>query len=162
MLTFHRIPSPGGRTGRPPVRHPVQNRGFTLIELMIVVAIVVILAAIAYPSYQSQVEMTRRADAHTVLMQAAQHLERVYSHNGCYNPIVNCAAATATCDGTAEPPCFTIPFTKAPIDGGAIYYLIRVTSLSASAFTLTATPQGAQAGAATMTLDNTGARTNWQ
>ena len=59
--------------------------GFTLIELMVVVAIVAILAAIAYPSYRSQIEKTRRADAKAVLMQAAQYMERLYTENGCYD-----------------------------------------------------------------------------
>ena len=58
--------------------------GFTLIELMIVVVIVAILASIAYPSYQEQVERGRLAEGKAVLTQAATRMERCYSTKGTY------------------------------------------------------------------------------
>lgn len=62
----------------------MKQSGFTLIELMIVVAIVGILAAIAYPSYQSYVERTGRADGQAKLMEIMQAQERFYSQNQTY------------------------------------------------------------------------------
>ena len=56
------------------IHRPTAARGFTLIELMIVVAVVAILASVAYPSYVSQVRKGRRADAETVLLQAEQYI----------------------------------------------------------------------------------------
>lgn len=55
------------------------EKGFTLIELMITVAVVAILATIAYASYQSFVVKTRRSAAQACLMQAAQFMERHYT-----------------------------------------------------------------------------------
>ena len=62
---------------------PVQ-RGFTLIELMVVVAIVAILAAVAFPSYNNHVMKSRRAAAATCLMTQAQFMERYYTTNLTY------------------------------------------------------------------------------
>ena len=59
--------------------------GFTLIELMITVAIVAILAGIALPSYSAYVARARRADARTQLLQAAQFMQRFYAANDRYN-----------------------------------------------------------------------------
>ncbi|MBS7725301.1 type IV pilin protein [Pseudomonas lalucatii] len=61
-----------------------RDEGFTLIELMIVVAVLGILAAIAYPNYTEYMDRARRAEAKTALMEGAQALERYYSVHGSY------------------------------------------------------------------------------
>lgn len=112
--------------------------GFTLIELMIVVAIVALLAAIAYPSYTRYVEKARRATATSALLDAAQRLERCYTQNNTY---AGCPVATGlTADG---------------------FYTVASPTLTATSFTLTAAPQGVQAGSpcGTYSLTNDGTRT---
>lgn len=102
-----------------------RTRGVTLIELIIAVAVVAILAAIAFPSYQEQVRKTRRADGKAELMETAQQLERCYTRFSRYND-GNCGVA--------------LPFNSS--EG---YYVVSATAITASAFTLDATPLGAQA-----------------
>jgi type IV pilus assembly protein PilE len=67
----------------------MQQRGFTLMELMIVVAIVGILASIAIPSYQESVRKSRRAEARSQLLEVAQYLQRFYSQNDSFAVAVN-------------------------------------------------------------------------
>ena len=59
--------------------------GFTLIEVMVVLAIAAILASLAYPAYTSHIVRARRADARAVLMESAQFLERHYAAQGSYD-----------------------------------------------------------------------------
>jgi type IV pilus assembly protein PilE len=71
-------------------------RGFTLIELMVTVAIVAILAAVAYPSYQNQVKRGRRAAAQAHLMDIAQR-QQEYLLDGRGAASLLLRATTATC-----------------------------------------------------------------
>ena len=73
-----------------PASRPARAGGFSLIEIMIVVAITGILAAIAYPSYGEYVKQTRRADAHFSLLAARQGMERCRSTTYTYE---NCSIA---------------------------------------------------------------------
>jgi type IV pilus assembly protein PilE len=131
-------------------------RGFTLIELLIVVAIIGILAAIAYPGYQEQIRKSRRADAQAVLFELAQLMERRYTENGTYlesdDSVPNLGAGGIFPD-------------KSPIDGGELYYRLEIDddgadSTTADTYLLRATPQGSQASDACgkLTLDNLGGK----
>ena len=112
-------------------------RGFTLIELMITVAILGIILAIALPSYSAYIRKSRRADAMASLSQAQTNLERCYAANFTY----------------AEPPCAAPPAASSK----GYYAIARVSpASSATTYTLTATATGAQAAdttCASMSID---------
>lgn len=129
----------------------MNNKGFTLIELMIVVAIVGILSAIAYPSYQNYVQQARRADAQADLLELAQWMERQFTVNGTY---------VSDIDGDNDFDADDLPFKKSPADGNDTFYTITPAG-TATTFTLTATRAGAQAAdrCGTMTVTQTGAKT---
>lgn len=113
---FHRGSSRGER-------HLGSTRGFTLIEAMIVVGIIAIVVALAYPTYIDQVRKARRADAESSLLAAAQILERCFTRFNAYNAAGCPDPAGASDDG---------------------YYEITV-ARTATTYTLTAAPQGDQA-----------------
>lgn len=100
-----------------------RNSGFTLIELMIVVAIVAILASIALPSYTSYVARAKRADARTQLVQAAQFMQRFYAANDTFEK-----------DRADHDVIDQIPETlkQSPADSTAIYELEIPTATSTS------------------------------
>lgn len=103
-----------------------RSAGFTLLELMIVVAILAILSAIAYASYQNQVIKSRRGAATTCLQERAQFMERYYTTNLTYAG----APAPAQC-GPDLNPFYLVAFSGAP---------------GTKTYTVTATPQAAQTG----------------
>ncbi|WP_189577481.1 type IV pilin protein [Marinobacter zhanjiangensis] len=123
------------------------GNGFTLIELMIVVAIVGILAAIAYPSYQSHVERTRRNLAQADLLELAQWMERRYSTTFDYR------------DGGGDP---ALPFTTSPRNAAepTAYNISFNGAVGRSDFELQAQPTALQNGdrCGTLTLNEQGTR----
>lgn len=113
--------------------------GFTLIELMIVVAIIGILAAVALPSYTQYVQRGDRASARAAMLEAQQFMERYY-------------ATSNTFVGAVLPARFT------GVPAGAPRYNIAVGNLAAGTFTLTATPIGTVSRCGNLTLTHTGVK----
>lgn len=116
--------------------------GFTLIELMITVAVVAILAAVAIPSYSEHVRKSRRAQAKADLVELAQQLERFHTVQNTYNGM-------------------TLPFTQSPRDGKSYYTLSLSGAATSSSFTLQAVPGTGQDKdkCGTLTLDQAGRKT---
>ncbi len=104
------------------------QKGFTLIELMIVVAIIGILAAIVYPSYQSALADSRRAVAQSDLLELASFVERYYTSNNSSYSGLNTAV---------------LPFDESPQDGATKFYDLSV-GISGAVVTLSASPKNAQ------------------
>ncbi|MDY6929824.1 MAG: type IV pilin protein [Pseudomonadota bacterium] len=131
------------------------SSGFTLIELMIVVAIIGILAAIAYPSYQNYVESTRRGDAKGALMSFASAMERYYTQNGTYIGADGGSSEINTSE--TSPPADLFP-DEAPLDGNAKFYDLYIFDLKANSFILRAVPKNGQAGDGFLQLRSNGVR----
>lgn len=126
----------------------LKSSGFTLIELMITVAVVGILAGVAYPAYTNSVIKSRRADAKSMLLEVAQRQERFYTERNTY-----------TTNLTTD-----LGYTSVPLKSENGYYTITAGASAgagntiANSYTLTATPTGSQANdtqCASFTLTHT-------
>jgi type IV pilus assembly protein PilE len=126
---------------------PDLQKGMSLIELMIVVSIIGILSAIAYPSYTQYVQRGNRAEARSILLETTQFLERNYTLANRYDQTSAGVAITSS----------TLPFQQSPKSGTAKYN-VTVNFPDTETFTLSAAPTGVMAGDAcgTLTLTNTG------
>ena len=113
-----------------PLRIPARTRagGFTLMELMIAVAVVGILASVAVPSYREHVAASRRTDAKAALLAIAQLMERNYTERGTY------ASVTLGTTGIY------------PATSPQGYYTLSIASQDADGFSLLATRASTQTG----------------
>lgn len=118
-------------------------KGFTLIELMVVVAIIGIISAIAFPSYESYMRKSRRADAKVALTGIADRQERSYLQNNTYSSTLTALNVNAVSD-----------------EG---YYGLKIDSGTATGFKATATATGAQLSdtkCKSFSIDSIGAKTS--
>lgn len=151
------------------MRIPAVNRttkkqgGVSLLELMIVVAIIGIIAAIAYPNYQESVRKSRRAECAGALSGLGNAMERFFTVNSTY------LGAAAGGGNTGAPAIFSV---SCPTDGGVATYNLTIQAATGSTYALQAAPIGPQAAdkCGSLTLSNTGlkgvtgqsAGTTWQ
>lgn len=141
------------------VSHMFNTKGFTLIELMMTVAIIGILAGIAYPSYQDSVRKSRRADVKGVVLGLANAMERRFTETNSYcdaggaDGADSCGAGT---NDTGTPSIYPIPPETSN------FYKVTISQVTDSSYTLSAVPTGIQTNdkCGTLTLTHTGAKNN--
>jgi type IV pilus assembly protein PilE len=122
------------------------QKGFTLIELIVVMVIIAILAAVAIPNYTQYIQRGQRSDAKAALLQGTQWMERFRTENNRYDQ-------TRTGTATALPAALT----QSPATG-TIRYNIALSTLNANDYVLTATRVGAD-DCGNFTINHLGQRT---
>lgn len=152
------------------IRHPFvstcgDSRGFTLLELMIVVAIIAILAAIAIPAYTSYVVRTNRSAAEGCLSEYANYMERYYTTNLSYAsaPASSGTAAATPNVAIGSPSTLVLDCAATSQTGNNYQYDVAMPATAGSVgYNLTAQPINAQltrdTQCANLTLDQTGTR----
>ena len=131
ILSMPNCPPSTPRPACKPARRPgTASRGFTLVELMVVVAIVGILASIAYPSYTEYIARGRRSDAQKALLEASQYMQRWYAANNTYQ----------TSGTTPGAPTLPSGMSQSPSSGTKAYDVaIDPATVSATDYTVVAT-----------------------
>ena len=127
------------------------GQGFTLIEVMIVVAIVAILAAIAYPSYTESLRKSKRAEARAQLLETVQYMQRFYSQNDRFDQAI----------GTTSTMTLPSSLARVPREGAQTYTIGFATgTLQPGSFTLAAVRMGSMTSdrCGTLQINNAGRR----
>ena len=137
---------------------PACSAGFTLLELMIVVAIIAILAAVAVPSYTKHIVKTKRVAAQACLSEHANYMERYYTTNLRYNEDTSTPAVPNPLSGATPAMTLDCALRTSAADQDRL----TAVALKPSTYSLTATPIGAQAArdttCGTLSLDQAGTR----
>lgn len=115
----------------------LKQKGFTLVELMIVIAVISLLLVVAIPSYESYMKDTRRAEAKAALAGFSNAMERYYSDNNTY---LGAGLAGAN---TGAPSIYA---DEAPLDNPTKHYNLTIQASTATSYTLRAMPKNAQQG----------------
>lgn len=123
----------------------IKNQGFTLIELMVVVVIVGVLVAFAYPSYQESVRKTKRTDAQADMMHIASRLQKYKIVNFSFIKADDAAVSLSDIGVTIYIP-----------QSGPTLYNLALSNVTAGTWTLTATPTGVQTGDGDIVLNHRG------